>query len=354
MPDDRPPSPLRLNIDGNALVANWRWLDQLAPTARTGAAVKADGYGLGAVEVVRSLTAAGCTDFYVATWQEAMALAPTLADHVAVSVLHGIRSDDIPNIKALGPQFRPVINTLQQLKLWRDTGLGWACDVMFDTGMNRLGLCGADIDAVNHSGITVDTLMSHLASADDDVATNDAQRMAFAELVAACPAAQRASLSNSAGICLGQPYHFDLTRPGLALYGGVPRVEAHGHIRQTVFPEAQVIQRRRVHAGQSVGYNGAWTAQSDTDVVIVNLGYADGYLRAFSNVGGAQFAGERLIVVGRVSMDLTALALPEGCTATEGDWIAVDFALDRASAQTGLSPYELLISLGSRYDRRWQ
>lgn len=340
------PAPLRLRIDSAALTDNWRTLAAMSGRAACGAAIKADGYGLGAHEVVRRLAAAGCRDFFVAAWSEAAALAPT---EVALSVLHGIREADLA--VALSGVARPVLNTAAQVALWKSAG-GGACDVMVDTGMNRLGVSAAEIAAGLLDGLTIDTLMSHLACADEDVAMNEAQRSAFAAL-AGKTRASRMSLANSAGVALGADYAFDMTRPGLALYGGIPRPELEGRIRQVVTPEAQVIQRRRVAAGGVVGYNALWTASASTEVAILNIGYADGYWRGFSNTGLAHADGRPLPVIGRVSMDLTAIdvsAMPE---LAEGDWVALDYALPEAASASGMSQYELLTGMGHRYDRVW-
>jgi alanine racemase len=338
--------PLRLRVDGDALVANWRALQRLSGTARCGAAVKADGYGLGAVEVARRLAAAGCPQFYVATWAEAEALRPL---GLPLSVLHGVRAEDMD--AARGGWARPVLNTPAQVSRWRDAGEG-PCDVMVDTGMNRLGLSAAEVRGGLLDGLRIDTLMSHLARADEDDAMNRRQRDAFAGLAGEGGAA-RYSLANSAGIALGPDFHFDLTRPGLALYGGVPRAELAPYLRQVVWPEAQVLQRRRVPAGESVGYNATWTAPADTEVAILNIGYADGYFRGFSDRGQAWAGDTRLPVIGRVSMDLTAVDVSAVSDVGEGDWVAIDFALAGAAAASGHSQYELLTSLGRRYARRW-
>ena len=330
-------SPLRLRLDGDALVANWRWLARMSGAAACGAAVKADGYGLGAREVVARLAAAGCRDFFVATWDEAAALG-ALPDGCVLSVLHGVRAEDMA--AATISAARPVLNSPEQVARWRPTGR--LCDVMIDTGMNRLGLAPGD----DLSGMHIETLMSHLACADEDSPMNEAQRARFAAVDAP---ARRSSLANSAGICLGEGYAFDLTRPGLALYGGIPRAEAAGHIAQVAFPEAQVIQRRRVHAGESVGYGASWVAARDTDVAILNIGYADGYLRSFSGRGTCE-AG-RFPVLGRVSMDLLAIDVSSDAAVGEGDWIAIDYDLPDVSMQSGLSQYELLTSLGRRFTR---
>ncbi|HEX9946828.1 MAG TPA: alanine racemase [Allosphingosinicella sp.] len=345
-----PHFPLRLLLDGEALVENWRWLERQSAGAACGAAVKADGYALGAREVVTRLANAGCRDFFVATWREAEALLPWLGAG-SVSVLHGLAGEDLPH--AAGSPARPVLNTPRQVERWKQGGQGRPCDVMIDTGINRLGLSAAQVGEGLLDGLDIDILMSHLACADEDDAMNARQLAAFAEVAARVPAKRR-SLANSAGICLGGEYAFDLTRPGLALYGGVPRREAAGHIRQVVRIEAQVIQRRRVEAGGSVGYNGTWTAQAPAEIAVLNLGYADGFLRGFSGTGRARLPVGYAPVVGRVSMDLTAILVDEAPQLREGDWVEVDFALPTASAQSGLSQYELLTTLGRRHERVWK
>jgi len=330
--------PLRLRLDSAALTANWRWLERQSGTAACGAAVKADGYGLGAREVVMRLARAGCRDFFVATWAEAVALGP-LPDGCALSVLHGVRAEDMD--VAVDFPARPVLNSQEQMARWRPTGR--PCDAMIDTGMNRLGLSPAD----DLSGLSIDTLMSHLSCADEDSPMNARQLAAFA---AVDFPAERRSLANSAGICLGSAYAFDMVRPGLALYGGIPRREAVGQIAQVAFPEAQVVQRRRVMAGDSVGYGATFIAPRDLDVAILNIGYADGYLRGFSSCGSA--GKGRFAVLGRVSMDLTAIDVT-GADVGEGDWVGIDYDLPRASAASGLSQYELLTGLSARFDRQW-
>lgn len=336
--------PLRLRRNAGALTANWHALARMSGAAACGAAIKADGYGLGAAWVATTLAEAGCRDFFVATWAEAEALAPLGLPGVAV--LHGVREEDMA--LALSGIATPILNTTAQAARWRAAG-GGACHVMLDTGMNRLGMSEEDVVGGALDGLAIDTLMSHLASADEDVALNEAQRVRFATMVGIVPA-ERYSLANSAGIALGAHYAFDLTRPGLALYGGVPRSELAGAIVQVATPEAQVLQRRTVRAGETVGYNATWTAPADTEVAILNYGYADGYFRGFSGRGAALLDGAVLPLLGRVSMDLIAIDV-SGHDIAEGDWLAIDYDIPRAAALSGMSQYELLTGLGRRFER---
>jgi alanine racemase len=342
------PSPLRLNLDREALVANWRWLASQSDAA-CGAAIKADGYGLGARAVMRHLAAAGCRDFFVATWAEAAALMP-LPPGVSLSVLHGVGEGDMIAARLLPA--RPVLNSVEQVRRWREAGEGRPCDVMVDTGMNWLGLRVEEALGGALDGLAIETLLSHLASADEDSPQNAQQLEAFQALREQIPA-RRYSLANSAGICLGADYSFDLTRPGIALYGGTPRGEAQGHIRRVVFPEARILQVRAVRAGETVGYGATWAAARDSRIAVANLGYADGYLRCHAGTGGATWQTHRLPLIGRVSMDLTAFDASGADGLSEGDWLSVDYDLSATAAGSGLSEYELLTSLGARFDRYW-
>lgn len=341
-------APLRLLLDRDALQHNWRWLAQASGEAACGAAIKANGYGLGAAAVLTHLTEAGCRDFFVATWAEAQALMP-LADGLSISVLHGVRDEDL-NI-AVGSPARPVLSTPAQIARWQAAG-GGPCDVMIDTGMNRLGLDWRSDVAEAVQGLNIITLMSHLACADEDHPLSALQQQRFFNLAQTIPAA-RYSLANSAGISLGPAYRFGLTRPGLALYGGIPRHEAFGHIRQVVTPQAQVLQRRTIAAGDPIGYNATFTAPHDLPAAILNLGYADGYLRGFSGKGQV-LAGDRILpVIGRVSMDLLIVDVSSAPEVGEGDWLSIGYDLPAASTLSGLSQYELLTGLGQRFDRIW-
>jgi alanine racemase len=338
--------PLRLIIDSTALAHNWRALADHAGVP-AGAAIKADAYGLGAREALRTLYDAGCRDFFVAIWAEEKALGSIPSD-AALSVLHGVGAEDVQ--AALNSTARPVLNTVEQIRRWKEAAPHRACDVMIDTGMNRLGLRPEEVAVLD--GLSIETLHTHLACADEDHELNGRQLQRFREVASSVPA-RRYSMANSAGIFLGRDYSFDLVRPGLALYGGIPRPEAQATIRQVAHVEAQVVQRRTIRAGESCGYGATFVAGADTEAAILNIGYADGYLRGFSSKGTA-FVGEyALPVIGRVSMDLIAVGCDAAPDLREGEWVEIDYDLPTAAEASGLSQYELLTSLGSRFERRW-
>lgn len=342
------PSPLRLRLDGDALVDNWRTLNDMSGRAVAGAAVKANGYGLGAREVVARLSAAGCRNFFVAHWREAAEIAD-LVPPASISVLNGVLPEEVSAARRIGA--KPVINSMDQLATWQASG-GGRCDLMFDSGMNRLGIEDHRAGAVAAMALNVDTVMSHLASADEDVPQNAHQLARFQAIASHFPNARK-SLANSAGIALGADYHFDLTRPGLSLYGGIQRKQLEERIRQVAYPEARVLQVRDLQPGDKVGYNATFTADRPMRAAILSLGYADGYRRAFSNAGSFWIGGVEARVLGRISMDLAIIALPDDEQWVAEPWAGAVYRLCEAQEQSGLSQYELLTALGERFDRHW-
>lgn len=344
---ETPPAHLRLTVDTGALTDNWRALDHLSGKAAAGAAVKANAYGVGIESVVPALADAGCKSFFVAHWAEAAELL-NYVPAAQISVLHGpLTTADANFARSTG--VKPVINSLHQARLWQDTG-GGICDLMIDTGINRLGLSPNEVSDRRIAELDVDILMSHLASGDEDNPFNHMQMDAFRS-AAARVGYQRLSLANSAGIALGHEFTFDLTRPGLALYGGIPRPELDGIIKPVVGIDAAVLQTRMLSAGDTVGYNATFTAPHSMRVGVVSLGYADGYLRSWAGWGMLQYHGAALPVLGKVSMDMIVVDLTDAANCQEGDWLTVPYALPEAARKTGLSQYELLTILGQRFSR---
>ncbi len=344
MTSEPPPPTLRLTVDTDALAENWQALNTMSGAARAGAAVKADAYGLGIDICVPALVDAGCRNFFVAHWSEVEAVARYVAP-AQISVLHGpLTGEDCAYAKSVGA--KPTINSLHQAKLWLDAG-GGPCDAMIDTGINRLGLSPNEVAEPLVAQLEVDLLMSHLASADEDSALNGVQLARFADATNAVRY-KYLSLANSAGIALGANYHFDITRPGLALYGGVPRPEMAPDLRQVAHLQAAIIQTRQLSAGDSVGYNATFTASQTMRVGVISLGYADGYLRCWSGIGKVTYKGQSLPVLGRVSMDMIVVDLTAAEALHEGDWVDIPWHLLDAADQSGMSQYELLTGLGPR------
>lgn len=348
MPTDPPSAALRLDIDREALAGNWRTLDRLSGGARAGAAVKADAYGIGARIAVPQLWEAGCHDFFVTYVSEAADIID-LVPPASISLLHGpLSRADAAWARSSG--VRVVINSLEQARRWLEAG-GGICDVMIDTGINRLGLPMAALGDELVQRLEVDVLMSHLACADEDAGFNAVQCTRWNLARSAMPH-RRASLANSAGIMLGEEYHGDLTRPGLSLYGGIARPELASEIRQVARLMAAIMQVRDISAGEGVGYNSTFIAPAAMRVGVIALGYADGYLRCWSGGKGAMLSqGRRLPVLGRVSMDMTVIDLAAAPDLNEGDWIEADYGLVEGAAASGLSQYELLTLLGRRFAR---
>lgn len=344
-----PAAALRLSIDLDALAANWRWFGRTSGVD-AGAAVKADGYGLGAMATVSRLRNEGCRTFYVATWAEAEALRPMLQD-VSIRVLHGVDSADMS--AALQCEAIPVLNSPAQLALWREQGSGRPCDVMVDTGMNRLGIDWRTFSIDMLSGLNVDTVHSHLACANDPESPMNAVQLRRFNALAAALSGVRFSIAGSGGVCLGREFALDHVRPGLGLYGGIPNPVAAGQLRQVVRPEARVVQLRDVPAGDTAGYGATWTAARDSRLAVLNVGYADGYLTGFSGCGAAIVDGMRCPVAGRVSMDLLIVDVTGAPALAEGEWVEIAYDLPEASAASGLSQYELLTGLGTRYERKY-
>ena len=337
--------PGRLRIDLDAVVGNWRKLDALAPSAGV---VKADAYGLGMDRVAPALRRAGCRSFFVAGLDEGAALRTLLPD-AEIAVL----SAPVEGFQPVYREYRllPVLNHAGDLAAWPDED----AVLHIDTGMTRLGLDPTDAAALDRRRFRL--VMSHLACADEPAhPLNETQRRLFAELAARFDAP--ASLANSSGIFLGAGYRFDLARPGAALYGLNPTPDGPNPMQPVVRLEARVLQVREVDRPLTVGYGAASEVRAGQRLATVAAGYADGYLRAASPRAGASLHGQRVPLIGRVSMDsivLDVTGLPRG-SVKPGDWavlIGEGMDADELADAAGTIGYEFLTSLGARYARTY-
>jgi alanine racemase len=352
-----------LAIDLDAIEANWRTLTHKLLTAECGAVVKANAYGLGLEAVTAKLAKAGCKTFFVADIAEARR-ARTRARTATIYVLNGFSSAAAAAFAELDVQ--PVINSTAELAEW-DAFVGaqnWrgGAALHVDTGMNRLGISADEAAALaprlrqeNH-GITL--LMSHLACAEvADHPLTASQIRLFRELRLLYHGVP-ASLANSSGIYIGDTAHFDLARPGAALYGINPTPGRANPMRNVVELTGRILQVRRVQQGETVGYGAAWTARRPSRIAIVALGYADGLLRAGSSLdrkgSGTAIVGENSCpIVGYISMDLACVDVTEvaGGTVRRGDsatFIGENLPIDTVGAAAGTIGYEILVRLGPR------
>lgn len=368
-----PPPPLdlagaRLTIDLAALVDNWRTLAAMTPAAETAAVVKADAYGIGIEPAVAALRDAGCETFFVALPQEGIR-ARAVAPKARIFVLNGLFDEAGATLAA--HNLVPVLGSGEEIDQWseiaRARGRKLACALHVDTGMNRLGL-GLD-EARARAGewlerpqLDIALVMSHLACADQpDRRENADQVDGFDAATLLFPDAP-ASLLNSAGIRAGRLPAYDLTRPGIALYGG-EAIDGQAPLRPVARLDARVIQVRRVAKGDAIGYGGAETAKRDSRVAILSIGYADGVHRLSGSSDAApgahaRFDGRLYPLIGRISMDLTAVDItdaPEG-SISRGSWLSLiddTLTVDTLARHAGTIGYEVLTGLGRRYGRRY-
>ncbi len=323
--------------------------------------MKADAYGLGARAIVPVLHAAGCRHFFTAHPAEALAIRD-LAPGAMLAVLNGLW----PGLEAefAANDLTPVLGTLDEVDRWtacaRRLGRPLPAILHVDTGMNRLGLDAPALDALaaDHgrlAGLALRYVMTHLISAEtpDDPA-NERQRNLFEAACARLPPAAR-SIGNSSGLFHGSGSASDLTRPGAALYGVNPTPGRPNPQRPVVRLRARVLQVRQIGPGETVGYNGAWTAARPSRIAILAVGYADGYLRSLSNRATATFDGAPVPLVGRVSMDLSTFDVTDAPGAVPGSWLDLigPGGVDALAVEAGTNGYEILTSLGSRYPRRY-
>jgi alanine racemase len=356
-----------LSVDLGALVANWRLLAANGGGAECAAVVKAEAYGLGAEPVARALAAAGCRIFFVANAVEGERIR-AVAPRAIVYVLEGLPQGGARALAAA--RLRPVLASLEEIREWgafgRSVGRRLPAALQLDTGMNRLGLAPREAPAAAAAAaqdLELTLALSHFVCAQwPDHLRNAGQIAAFAEAMRLFPGVP-GSLCNSSGVFLPQKPHHELLRPGYALYGGNPTPSTRNPMRPVVRLEARILAVREIAAGETVGYDGVWTASRPTRLATLGVGYGDGLPTGISSASGrpgaeAIIGGYRCPLVGRVSMDFVMLdvtdvpehAAHRGATAELlGDTIGID----EMAARCGTIGYEILTRLGRRYERRY-
>ncbi|KXV17089.1 MULTISPECIES: alanine racemase [Acetobacter] len=355
-----------LTIDLAAIAANYCLLDARTPGALCAAVVKSDAYGLGAAQVAPVLEQAGARHFFVAHVDEGLALRQWASPTAHITVLHGARPEAAEDCVQSG--LRPVLNSLEQVSQLQALAdkLGRPLDaaLQLDTGMSRFGLSGADVRTLAQEperlrGISLSLIMSHLACADTPENPANAEQLKTLQAYAAQLPKAPLSLAASSGIFLGQAFHQSLVRPGAALYGIAPNATAPNPLAPVVKLQAHILQIRQLSKGDRVGYGLTWQADGPRRVATIATGYADGFARQGVGKGCAWFDGQRLPILGRISMDSMTVDIshiPEGQIAADDtvDLLNASYGVDAVAEAEGTIGYEVLTSLGRRYHRVYE
>lgn len=334
-----------LTVDLGAVRRNWSALAAKAPQSRTGAVVKADAYGLGAQTIAATLYEAGARDFFVAQTPEGHDIRASLPADARIFVMEGLRQGDTPD------GLIPVINSPAQWFDLRSRHPSAEFAVQLDTGMSRLGFAPGDWSALRQEIVAARPrlIMSHLYCADEpDHVANARQLAAFLAMTDGCGVPR--SLAATGGILLGPDYHFDITRPGIGLYGAEPFAEGEAAVALTL----PVIQNRRIESGTDVGYGATFTADAAIKVATIGAGYADGLPRSLDGRLRLWSGGRAFPIIGRVSMDAITIDV-SGLDPVPAvmEAIGPHQHLDEIAAQAGTIGHEMLTNLGKRYARRY-
>ena len=358
-----------LTINLGALVANWLRLRGMSQRAECAAVVKADAYGLGMEQAASALSRAGCKTFFVATIAEAGSLRALLPD-ATIYVLGGLLTNTAPLFQL--HNLRPVLNSEAEVKEWAEycaaSGQPLPAAIHIDSGMNRLGLSALEVDAIAPVAslwkmFELSLIMSHLACSDEvGHPKNERQRKIFDALRAKLPSAP-ASLANSAGILLGRQHHYDMVRPGIAIYGGRPQQTGDNPFQPAVTLFGRILQVRDVVSGETIGYGATRTLKRPTRIAVVAVGYADGIFRALSTRDDKEglsvfIGGHAAPILGRVSMDLITVDVTTipGDIARRGEWVELigpNVSAQAMAHHAGTIDYEILTNLGTRALRRY-
>lgn len=357
------PAPALLQISRTNLAGNYN-LIRNKTKAEVAGVIKADGYGTGIKQAFETLWNEGCRRFFVATPDEAATVRP-FQSSAEIFVLGGFYRDAGEYYAA--HNIIPVLGSLEEIDRWaafaKTSGKKLPAAIHFDTGINRLGL-GADetkkliADKSPLDALDLKLIMSHFACSDESGhEMNARQARAFAQIAAAFPDTLK-SLCNSSGIFRDAGWHYDVLRPGFALYGGNPTPETKNPMQPVVSLHVRILQTRDVKKGEAAGYGATHTFDRDTRTATVALGYADGIPRSGSNSARLFWNGHPCPIAGRISMDLTIVDIGgiTGKAPQQGDLLEIlgtRQSVDDLANDCGTIGYEILTSLGSRYERTY-
>ncbi|EJF78787.1 Alanine racemase [Candidatus Bartonella washoeensis] len=349
-------------IDVGAIVANYTTLAKRVAPTECSAVLKANAYGLGADKIAPALYQAGCRTFFVVQIEEALQLKAILPPDVMISLLNGLPHTAEEFVAQ--SSIVPVLNSWNAIEDWQTLcqkkDKKFPAIIQIDTNMNRLGLDKKELQKLIKQPTIFEKaeikyILSHLANGDDATHSSNFTQLATLKTILAQLPACKVSFANSGGIFLGNDFYFDLVRPGIALYGINPHGKHPTPLKPVLKLEAQVIQSRFIEAGVPVGYGESFITHRPSTLITISIGYADGWVRALSNKGSVYFKGNKLPIVGRVSMDSTVVdATDLDKKPQKGDWIELigtHQTLEKVSTDANTIPNEILTSLGNRYQR---
>ena len=339
----------RLEIDLKALSHNYEVIKHQVADAKVAPVIKADAYGLGAIKLAQHLIAHGADQFFVARLNEAIDLRKALGKGPTLYVFDGLMSGQID----LFSEFNlvPVLNSPEQVSNWKSSENRIKAALHIDTGMNRLGLSIDDLQRLPKDHICL--IMSHLACSDTPHHSLNSQQLQSFQNAVLGHRDIPLSLANSGGCFLDHDYHFDIVRPGISLYGGGPEGHDHSDLKAVVTLKAKIIQIHALNTGDSIGYGASFQVKRAMQVATIGIGYADGLLRCLSHKGKAYYGTHPCPIVGRISMDLTAIDVT-GLNLHEGDWVDLlnqTQGIDAMAKDAGTIAYEVLTRLGPRIER---
>lgn len=348
----------RLTINLSAIKANYKALqDVVGSSCEVSAVVKANAYGLGVASVSQALKEAGCKTFFVATLLEALELRMILGEEPLIAMLNGYNDKNADLY--LENKITPVLNDIAELEAYKKRGESLPAIIHIDTCMNRLGMDEGDLSQDDLEGLDVKLIMSHFASSEDkDAASNIEQAKKFEGISEKFPNIPK-SLCNSSGIYLDKSYHYDLVRPGMALYGLNPTPYQKNPNQTVITLKAEVLQIHEAKKDETAGYNTTYCFKNDARVAVIDIGYADGILRSLSGTAKVYWNGVACPVRGRVSMDLLIVDLcnlSENQSPKAGDMIEVigeNQTVENLARDANTIGYEILTSLSHRYERKY-
>ena len=336
-------------IDLNAIRQNWQKLRRLS-IGDTAAVVKANAYGLGVKQVASALYNEGARIFFIATAEEGAELRSIVGKIPDIYIFSGHMTGDTDLIKNYS--LIPLINSIEQLSRHCELSREQKFGIQLDTGMNRLGMEPMEWETVKELTLSLNPvlIMSHLACADEPRHEMNAMQLHnFRRLTDKINV--KKSLSATGGILLGPEYHFDLTRPGIGIYGCSPMQDCFSVLKI----EIPVIQIRDIGRGETVGYGNTWTAPSKRKIATISAGYADGLFRLLSTNTRLYFQDIGCPIVGRISMDLIGVDITSLDVEPEKlELINSQQTIDKIAGGAKTIGYEFLTSLGNRYHRNYK